>query len=83
MLFVIVQEHEPGLCPAREGLGPEILFDADAPGIDVRSAVADVPRHRLVFLVEADSYDALNALVEPGRTRCTTTISPVRDLLAT
>ena len=83
MLFVIVQEHEPALCPAQEGLGPEILFDGDAPGIELRSAVADVPGHRLVFVVEADSYDAVSAFLEPGRTRCTVTVSPVRDLLTT
>ena len=79
MLFVVVQEHGPETCPQREGLGPEVLFQ-EAADLTVRFAVADVPGHRLTFLVETDSYDALQQFLEPGRTRCTTTISPVREL---
>lgn len=80
MLFLIIQEHAPEQCPAREGQDPDVLFD-EASGVEVRSAVADVPGHRLVFVVEAESYESLSGFVEPGRTRCTTSISPVTDLL--
>ncbi len=79
MLFLIVQEHAPEQCPALRDLGPESLFE-EVDGLDVRFAVADVPGHRLTFLVETDSYDRLQAFLEPGRTSCTTRISPVRDL---
>ena len=81
MLFLVVQEHSPEQCPARRGLGPESLF-AEVEGADIRFAVADVPGHELTFLVEAESYDALQAFLEPGRTHCTTTISPVKALRA-
>ena len=80
MLFLIIEEHSPDNCPAREGQGPHVLFE-DVPGVEVRTAVADVPGHRLVFVVEAENYEALSAFVEPGRTRCTTSISPVTNLL--
>ena len=81
MLYLIVQEHPPALCPANDGLGPDALYDMNA-GVEVHYAVADVPGHRLTFLVDVDSYDALQDFLEPGRTRCTTNISPVRDLQA-
>jgi hypothetical protein len=79
MLFLVVQEHSPENCPARRDLGPDSLF-GDLDGTDVRFAVADVPGHRLTFLIEAASYDALEQFLEPGRAHCTTTISPVKDL---
>ncbi len=79
MLFLVAQVHTPENCPQREGLGPEILF-TDTPQVELRFAVADVPGHRLTFLVECESYDALQAFLEPGRTRCTTTIAPVTQL---
>ena len=80
MLFLIVQEHGPEHCPQRDGLPPTALFDGAA-GVEIRYAVGDVPGHRLTFLVEADSYDAIQEFLEPGRTRCTTTIAPVREIL--
>ena len=78
MLFLVVQQHTPEMCPARDGRGPEALFDGTA--VELRFAVADIPGHKLFFLVEAQSYDALNRLLEPGRTRCITSISPVREI---
>lgn len=80
MLFLVVQEHSPQSCPLHDGQGPDSLFDGDA--ATIRYAVADVPGHRLTFLVDADSYEQLQDLLEPGRGRCTTTIAPVKDLLA-
>lgn len=79
MLFLVDQEHSPDNCPQRDGLPPDALY-GEAEGIEVRFAVADVPGHRLVFLVEADSLDALHGFLEPGRTRATTSIAPVVDL---
>jgi hypothetical protein len=79
MLFLVIQDHEPGLCPLRDGLGPDALYQ-HTDGVEVRYAVADVPGHRLTFLLETDSYEALQEFFEPGRTRCTTNISPVLDL---
>ena len=76
MLFHITQAHDPGTCPQQDGLPPEILFD-QVPDVKVHHSVADVPGHKLFFLVETDSYDALQAFLEPGRTRCTTHIAPV------
>ena len=80
MLFLVIQEHSPDNCPQREGLGPDALYGKDVKGVEVRFAVADVPGHRLTFLLEADSVDALHEYLEPGRTRATTTIVPVLDL---
>lgn len=79
MLFLIVQDHSPEQCPARRDLGPDSLYE-EVDGVDVRFAVADVPGHRLTFLVETENYENLQAFVEPGRTYCTTTIFPVKDL---
>ncbi len=79
MLFLIVQEHSPEHCPARRDLGPDSLYE-EVDGVNVRFAVADVPGHRLTFLVEVDDYGSLQAFLEPGRTNATTTISPVKDL---
>ena len=82
MLFMVTQIHTPENCPLHEGKGPESLYD---PGqaIKLHSAVADVPGHRLVFLLEADSYDAVQDFLEPGRGRCDSEIVPVKDLLKT
>jgi hypothetical protein len=82
MLFLVIQDHDPALCPQRDGLGPDALFQ-EIDGVKVRYAVADVPGHRLAFLLEADSYEAIQEFLEPGRTRCTTDISPVLDLSVT
>ena len=79
MLFLVVQEHTPDNCPQRDGLPPDALY-GDGEGVDVRFAVADVPGHRLTFLIETDSVKSLHEFLEPGRTRATTTISPVADL---
>ena len=79
MLFLVVQTHAPEHCPQREGLGPESLFEGVS-GVHVRHAVADVPGHRLVYLIEADSYDAIQDFLEPGRTRCDSVITPVMEL---
>ncbi len=81
MQFLVVQEHPPEQCPVHRDLGPESLF-AEVEGVDVRFAVADVPGHRLTFLVETEAYESLQAFLEPGRAYCTTTISPVTDLRA-
>ena len=77
---MIVQEHAPEQCPVHGGLGPESLYD-QVDGVDVRFAVADVPGHRLTFLVRTESYEQLEKFLEPGRKSCTTTITPVKDLL--
>ena len=79
MLFLVVQEHSPDNCPQRDGLPPDALF-GDAGNLDVRFSVADVPGHRLTFLIETDSVESLHDFLEPGRTRATTTITPVVDL---
>ena len=79
MLFLVVQEHSPDNCPQRDGLPPDALY-GEPDGVDVRFSVADVPGHRLTFLIETDSVEALHRFLEPGRTRATTTISPVIDL---
>lgn len=79
MLFLVVQDHTPEECPVRRDAGPDSLY-AEVDDIDVRFAVADVPGHRLTFLVEAESYGSLQDFLEPGRRHCTTTISPVKDL---
>lgn len=79
MLFLIEQEHDPDHCPQRQGLAPETLFH-EAAGVELRFAVADVPGHRLVFLVESESYGHLRDFLEPGRTTCTTRITPVTEL---
>ena len=78
MQFHVVQKHSPESCPAREGGSPETLYDATA--VTVRSAVADVPGHTLYFIVEADSYDAIQDFLEPGRTRCEAVTTPVKVL---
>jgi hypothetical protein len=79
MLFLVTQEHTPDNCPARDDLPPDVLFGS-AGDVKVRFAVADVPGHRLTFLLEADTYDQLKTFLEPGRTRATTTIAPVTEL---
>ena len=80
MLFLIVQEHTPDNCPQRDGLPPDALYGKNRDGAEVRFAVADVPGHRLTFLIEADSVEAVHDFLEPGRTRATTTIAPVKEL---
>ena len=82
MLFLVTQIHTPENCPQRDNKGPDILFDEGAPGVRLHYAVADVPGHRLTFLLEAESYEQLQGFLEPGRTRCTTTIAPVLDLIS-
>ncbi|HET7481280.1 MAG TPA: hypothetical protein VFK89_00330, partial [Actinomycetota bacterium] len=61
MLFFVKQVHTPENCPARLDKGPDALFDADAPGVNVRYGVADVPGHTLYFLVETDDVTSLHA----------------------
>jgi hypothetical protein len=79
MLFLVVQEHTPDNCPQRDGLPPDALY-GKTNDVDVRFAVADVPGHRLTFLIETNSVEALHSFLEAGRARATTTIAPVVDL---
>ena len=79
MLFHITQVHSPEACPRDEG-GSDSLFDPTVNGIRLIGRYGANAQHTLFYIVEADDVNALHKFLLPGFKRCTSTITPVREI---
>ena len=78
MLFHITQTHTPDTCPIDAG-GPSILCDKDVEGIKIKGMYWAYSEHTAYYIVEADSFGAVNKFLLPGFKRCTCKVTPVGD----
>ena len=78
MLFMITQVHTPETCPKDAG-GADSLIDKNAEGVTVRGRWGAWSHHKIWYLVESDSADAIMHFLDPGLKRCTCTVEPVGD----
>lgn len=78
MLFHITQVHTPETCPLGDG-GSNSLFDPNVKGVKVIGRYGANAEHKLFYIVEADSWQALQNFLLPGFKRATATITPVSD----
>jgi hypothetical protein len=76
MLFMITQVHTPESCPKDEG-SANSLINAKAKGIAVKGRWGAWPHHTIWYLVDAESLEAVQSLLEPGMKRCTCTVEAV------
>jgi hypothetical protein len=76
MLFHITQTHTPELCPKDSG-GSKTLYNAKAEGVKLLAMYGAFPEHIIYYIVEAEKFDAVEAFLMPGFTRCTSKITPV------
>ena len=78
MLFHITQTHTPDTCPIDEG-GSSVLYNADAEGVVLKAMYGAFSEHVIFYIVEAESFKAVNQFLIPGFTRCTCTVTPVAE----
>ncbi len=78
MLFMITQVHTPENCTKDEG-GADILIDKNAQDVTVKGRWGAWTRHTIWYLVEADSFDAIQRFLDPGMKRSTCTVEPVDE----
>jgi hypothetical protein len=76
MLFHITQTHTPELCPKDAG-GSKTLFNAKAEGVKLLARYGAFAEHVIYYIVEAEKYEAVEAFLLPGFTRCTSKVTPV------
>ena len=71
MLFMITQTHRPETCPKGSGratthIDNDIDIDIDGPNIAMKGCWEASTHHALWYLVEAENYQAVHHLLEPG-----------------
>ena len=78
MLFHITQTHTPENCPKEAG-GSKTLYDPKVEGVKLRAMYGAFSQHVIYYIVEADSLEAIHKFLDPGWTRCTSTVTPVSE----
>ena len=78
MLFHITQTHTPDDCPVDSG-GSSTLYNADADGVALKAMYGAFSEHVIFYIVEADSFKAVNQFLLPGFKSCTCTVTPVGE----
>ncbi len=78
MLFMVTQVHTPDTCPRDEG-GSDVLINKNAQGVTLKGRWGAWSHHIIWYLIEADSFEAIQGFVEPGMKRSTCTIEPVGE----
>ena len=76
MLFHITQTHPADLCPKDEG-GSKTLYNPKAEGVKFLAMYGAFPEHVIYYIVEAETFEAVEAFLYPGSQRCTSKITPV------
>ena len=79
MLFMVNQAHPPETCPKVSGHA-NTHIDIDGQDIALKGCWEASTHHALWYLVEADDYQAVHHLLEPGMKGATTTVEPVEEL---
>ncbi|MBI4302423.1 MAG: hypothetical protein HY664_07445 [Chloroflexi bacterium] len=80
MLFMVTQTHTPEHCPKDEHGGDKLLFDATAKDIAIKGRYGAWSTHTIWYVVEAETYEAVQRLLDPGMKRCMTYITPIEDV---
>ena len=80
MLFLAIQSHTPENCPLNDpNCSP--LFDLKVPNVEIKAMYASPPEHKLYFIIETDSYEAIQQMFQSGMTRSSVEIKPIIDLV--
>ncbi len=87
MRFHITHTHEPRDCIAHKPdeikrVVKGMMAGADAAGVKVVSMHVAIPAHTLYLIVDADSNEQLDAMMDTGLEWGRATITPVGDLMA-
>jgi len=78
MLFHITQSHTPETCPKDEG-GSKVLFNPKVEGVKLIAMYGAFAEHVIYYIVETESFHALNQFLLPGFKRSTCKITPVSE----
>ena len=78
MLFMITQEHTPGTCPIDDG-GSDALINRDAEGVALEGRWGAWAHHKVWYLVDAESPDAIQRFLDLGMKLATCTVEPVGE----
>lgn len=78
MLFHITQTHTPDDCPVGSG-GSSTLYNPEAEGAVLKAMYGAFSEHIIFYIVEADSFKAVNQFLLPGFKHCTCTVTPVAE----
>lgn len=76
MLFHITQVHTPETCPAGSG-GSDTLYDPNVEGLELIGRYGANAQHTLFYVVEADSWRAVQKFLYPAFKKATATVTPV------
>jgi Domain of unknown function (DUF3303) len=79
MLFHVTQTHSPESCPKGEG-GSNSLYDPTVKGVKLIGRYGANAEHKMFFILEADSADAIHKFLFPGFKRCTSVVTPVSEV---
>ena len=74
---MITQTHRPETCPKGTGRANTHI---DGQDIALKGCWEASTHHALWYLVEADDYQAVHQLLEPGMKGGTSTVEPVEEL---
>jgi hypothetical protein len=78
MLFHITQSHTPETCPKDEG-GSKVLFNPKVEGVKLIAMYGAFAEHVICYIVEAESFHAINQFLLLGFKRSTCKITPVSE----
>lgn len=70
--------HIPETCPKDEG-GSKVLFNPKVEGVKLIAMYGAFAEHVIYYVVEAESFHAINQFLLPGFLRSTCMITPVSE----
>ncbi len=80
MLFLITQTHNPKDCPKDIGGFRKVFINEGVDGLKLKDVYVEHGSHKIIYIVEAESYESIVKFLEPGMLKCTSSISPVSSL---
>ena len=80
MLFLVTQVHEPENCPKDVGGFRKVLINENVVGLNLKNVYVEHGSHTIIYVVETDDYDKLVKFLEPGMSKCKSSILPVSSL---
>ncbi|GBD39855.1 MAG: hypothetical protein KatS3mg078_1822 [Deltaproteobacteria bacterium] len=80
MLFLITQTHNPQDCPKDIGGFRKVFINENVDGLKLKDVYVEHGSHKIIYIVETESYESIVKFLEPGMLKCTSSISPVSSL---
>jgi hypothetical protein len=80
MLFLITQTHNPQDCPKDIGGFRKVFINESVDGLKLKDVYVEHGSHKIIYIVETESYESIVKFLEPGMLKCTSSISPVSSL---